>query len=236
VFNAADADGDGRLEVRATGDVIGRVIETFVNHSDVVIDLVVSSAGGEQRITGTPGHPFWVPAVGEYVSLGALEPETVLWTPGGGEARVQSLTWRRGDFETFNFHVEGVHNYYVQGPDGGGDAVLVHNTSLPDDALVCRGGTCTADRFATGSGVTIDEAGNLQGVSVNSAPGASLEDLTKTIPNKQVGVTTVGDVRAAGGKVVSSPTPSNPTHATMSGITPKKAEELFTPTVPNPNR
>jgi hypothetical protein len=93
-----------------------------------------------------------------------------------------------------------------------------------------------ADRFASGSGVTIDDAGKLQGVSVNSAPGASLEELTKTIPNKQVGVSTVGDVRAAGGDVIPSPTPNNPTHCTMCGIMPEQAEDLFTPTVPNPNR
>ena len=101
---------------------------------------------------------------------------------------------------------------------------------------MCRGGSCTADRFASGSGVSIDDAGNLQGVSVNSAPGASLEDLTAGIPHKKVGVSTVGDVRAAGGDVVPSPTPNNPTHATMGGISPEKAEELFTPTGPYPNR
>jgi RHS repeat-associated protein len=106
---------------------------------------------------------------------------------------------------------------------------------LPDSALVCRGGTCTAERFAKGSGVSVDSAGKLQGVSVNSAPGASVKELSKTIPNKQVGVTTVGDVRAAGGNVVPSGRPGNPTHCTMCGITRQQAEQLFTPTVRNPN-
>jgi RHS repeat-associated protein len=106
---------------------------------------------------------------------------------------------------------------------------------LPDDALVCRGGTCTADRFEQGSDVSLDAGARLQGVSVNSAPGATLQELTSTIPNKQVGVTTVGQVRAAGGNVVPSGRPGNPTHATMSGITPREAERLFTPTVRNPN-
>ncbi|MBN1207446.1 MAG: RHS repeat-associated core domain-containing protein, partial [Myxococcaceae bacterium] len=106
---------------------------------------------------------------------------------------------------------------------------------LPDDALVCRGGTCTADRFAQGTGVTLDDARKLQGVSVNSVPGVSLEQVTVGIPNKQVGVTTVGEVRAAGGDVLPSPTRNNPAHCTLCGITPQKAEELFTPTVRNPN-
>jgi len=106
---------------------------------------------------------------------------------------------------------------------------------LADDALVCRGGTCTADRFASGSGVTLDETRRLQGVSVNSAPGATLSELTTTIPNKQVGVSTVGQVRAAGGDVVPSPTRANPYHCTMCGITPQEGECLFTPTVRDPN-
>lgn len=46
---------------------------------------------------------------------------------------------------------------------------------LPGSALVCRGGLCTADRFAKGSGVTIDAAGNLQGVSVQSASGKTVQ-------------------------------------------------------------
>lgn len=103
------------------------------------------------------------------------------------------------------------------------------------NALVCCGGTCTAERFATGSGVTLDAGGKLQGVSVSSGAGKTLDELTTEIPNKQVGVTTVESVRRAGGDVIPSPTASNPNHCTLCGITPQKAEELMTPTVRNPN-
>jgi hypothetical protein len=49
-----------------------------------------------------------------------------------------------------------------------------------------------------------------------------------------MGVTTVGDVRAAGGQV--TPTVgSSPNHATVSGLSPAKATELLTPPVTNPN-
>ena len=106
---------------------------------------------------------------------------------------------------------------------------------LPDSAIVCRGGSCTADRFASGSGVSTDSAGRLDGVSVNSAPDKSLQELTEGIPHKKVGVTTVCDVRNAGGDVVASPTKNNPNHATLSGVTAGKAEELMTPTVINPS-
>ena len=94
---------------------------------------------------------------------------------------------------------------------------LMLSKGLPDNALMCRGGTCTAycgtaERFAQGSGVTIDAASN-----------------------KKVGVSTVGNVRSAGGDVVPRPTSDNPFHCELYGITPEQAEQLFTPTVQNPN-
>lgn len=100
---------------------------------------------------------------------------------------------------------------------------------MGDDALVVRGGSNTADRFANGSGVTTNADGTLSGVSVNSAPGASVSELSQGIPHNQVGVTTVGDVRAAGGDVVPSPTANNPNHCTMCGVTPSKRKTYLIP-------
>jgi hypothetical protein len=117
-------------------------------------------------------------------------------------------------------------------------------TPLPDDALVVRGGQSLPESFAKGSGVTVAADGKLQGVSVNCAPGLSVEELTAPnsqtgypgIPNNQVGVSTVGAVRAGGGVVVPSPTRTNPHHATLSGLTPQQASDLFRPTLSNPSR
>jgi hypothetical protein len=89
---------------------------------------------------------------------------------------------------------------------------------LPDDALVVRGGQNLPENFEKGSGVTVDAEGILQGVSVNSAPDATLEELTVANPqtgypgilNNQVGVTTAGAIRSCGGTVVPSPTRTNP--------------------------
>jgi RHS repeat-associated protein len=106
-------------------------------------------------------------------------------------------------------------------------------TPLPDDAIVCRGGQCTEERFTGGSGVTTDSDGNIQGVSVGV--GGSVEEAAPQ-GYGQVGVTTVGDIRGAGGDVISSPTPGNPNHATLGGITAGQAQGLFTPTIKNPNR
>lgn len=115
---------------------------------------------------------------------------------------------------------------------------------LPDDALVVRGGQNLPESFANGSGVTIGDGEVLEGVSVNAAAGQSVEALTGAntatgypgLPHNQIGVTTVGAIRAAGGDVVPSPRKGNPTHATLRGITPEQASQLFRPTVRNPNR
>src|SRR5216683_2684441 len=117
-------------------------------------------------------------------------------------------------------------------------------TPLPDDALVVRGGQNLPENFVNASGVTVDSGGKVQGVSVNAAAGCSVKDLTAPssqsgypgIPHNQVGVTTVGKVRALGGEIIPSPSKRNPNHATLSGLTPEQASRLVRPTIKNPNR
>jgi RHS repeat-associated protein len=105
---------------------------------------------------------------------------------------------------------------------------------LPDSALVCRGGACKAESFLSGSGVTRAADGTLSGVSTQSRAGASVNELAKPFKNNQVGVTTAGDIRAAGGRVTADGHPGNPNHATVNSLTPQQLERLFSPTVPNP--
>jgi RHS repeat-associated protein len=109
-------------------------------------------------------------------------------------------------------------------------------TYLPDSAPVCRGGTCLADQFTKGSGVTQNSNGTLSGISVSSAPNKSLEEISAFDNHKQIGVTTTGAIRAAGGNIVSSPSgvPYNPYHAIVSGLTAEQLHGLFTPTILNP--
>ncbi|HUR54296.1 MAG TPA: hypothetical protein VMZ71_09200 [Gemmataceae bacterium] len=103
---------------------------------------------------------------------------------------------------------------------------------IPDDALVVRGGRNTPDHIQNGvathpSGVT--------GVSVHSAGSVELSDLAAGIPHGQLGVTTVGEIRAAGGDVVRT-SGRSPHHATLTGLTPEQMSSLLTPTVPNPTQ
>jgi RHS repeat-associated protein len=118
---------------------------------------------------------------------------------------------------------------------GEGDSVsmpkLTEGGALPDSAPVVRGGL--PQNIPNGTGVTTDANGNLQGVSVNSAAGKTVEQLSQGLPQNKVGTTTVGEVRSAGGDVKPSPTLNNPDHCTMCGITPQKAQEILK-VIPNP--
>ena len=116
-----------------------------------------------------------------------------------------------------------------------GAGAATNNGQTPSStSLVCRGGTCMAENFANGSGVTQSPDGTLNGVSVQSNNSGTVETLSLPFKNGQVGVTTVGDIQAAGGKVVYDGTPNNPSHATISGLTAEQLQKLFTPTIKNP--
>ena len=103
---------------------------------------------------------------------------------------------------------------------------------IPDDALVVRGGRNRPEDIRRGTGT---HPSGVTGVSVESAAGVSVVELTGAIPHGQVGVTTVGEVRKAGGDVIRT-SGKSPYHATLTGLTPEQASKLFTPTIPNPAR
>ena len=107
---------------------------------------------------------------------------------------------------------------------------------LPDDALVVRGGVNTIELLKTGSGVTVDTASNLHGLSVNSAPGKTVAELAVGMPNRQIGVTSVGAVRAAGGEVIPHPTVQNPYHCQIEDISADAIHILLNPPDLNPSR
>ncbi len=71
---------------------------------------------------------------------------------------------------------------------------------------------------------------------MNSAAGVSVGALAAGIPNRQIGVTTVGAVRRMGGSVTPAPSATNRFHCVLAGITPEQAAGLFTPIIANPNR
>lgn len=70
------------------------------------------------------------------------------------------------------------------------------------------------------------------GFSANSA--STLSGAATDIKNGKVGVTTAGDIRAAGGEVHDTGHENNPTHVTVTGLKPETASALLSPSVTNP--
>jgi len=100
------------------GDIEARqVLETFVRHTDTLVDLYVDG----EVISTTKEHPFWTPDKG-WVEAKDLHVGSVLQTEDGRIIDVDKVEKREGSFTVYNFKVEGWHTYYVS--DLG---VLVHN-------------------------------------------------------------------------------------------------------------
>jgi hypothetical protein len=97
--------------------------------------------------------------------------------------------------------------------------------------VICRGGGCESDNFTNGTGVTEDPVtGALSGVSVGI--GDSVEEASKNLRNGKVGVSTAGDLKAAGGEVIND----YGNHGNASGLTADQFAELFNNVVKNPNK
>lgn len=101
---------------------------------------------------------------------------------------------------------------------------------IPDEALVVRGGRNSSEDIERGTGT---HPSGVTGVSVESGEKLTIVELAVMIPHGQVGVTTVGEVRKAGGDVIRNSGRSS-YHATLTGLTPEEASRLLTPTIPNP--
>lgn len=106
--------------------------------------------------------------------------------------------------------------------------------AIADSALVVRGGSAaganSVEGLARGTGT---HPSGVTGFSAESANGATLCQLCGNIAHNQVGVTTAGEIRAAGGNVIATKGAS-PTHVTVTGLKPEAANRLLTPTRANP--
>ncbi|KYC39568.1 flavoredoxin [Scytonema hofmannii PCC 7110] len=99
-----------------------------------------------------------------------------------------------------------------------------------DEALVVRGGRNRPEDIKRGTGT---HPSGITGISVECGVGLSISELVSAIPHQQVGITTVSEVRKAGGDVIRTSGRSF-YHATLTGLTPEQVSALLTPTIPNP--
>ncbi|HBE32426.1 MAG TPA: flavoredoxin [Cyanobacteria bacterium UBA11369] len=101
---------------------------------------------------------------------------------------------------------------------------------IPDQALVVRGGRNRPEDIERAIGT---HPSGITGISVESAVGLSVAELAAGIPHGQIGVTTVDEVRQAGGDVIRT-SGRSPYHATLTGLIPEQISNLLTPTIQNP--
>ena len=102
---------------------------------------------------------------------------------------------------------------------------------LPDDAIVARGGAnITPESIAAGTGT---HPSGVTGFSAECSGGTCLTTVGTQIPNDKMGVTTVGDVRDAGGDVVKT-SGRSPHHVTVKNLDPDDAARLLNLSIPNP--
>ena len=101
---------------------------------------------------------------------------------------------------------------------------------IPDRALVVRGGRNRPEDIERAIGT---HPSGITGISVESAVGLSVAELAAGIPRGQIGVTTVDEVRQAGGDVIRT-SGRSPYHATLTGLIPEQISNLLPPTIRNP--
>jgi hypothetical protein len=109
---------------------------------------------------------------------------------------------------------------------------MVEPKVLSDSAIVLRGGRNRPEDIRRGIGT---HPSGITGISVECEEGVSVQVLSALIPHGQIGVTTVGAVRAAGGDVIRT-SGRSPYHATLTGLIADEITALLTPVMPNPSK
>ncbi|KAB8140676.1 DUF4157 domain-containing protein [Chloroflexia bacterium SDU3-3] len=128
------------------------ILKLYQGHTEHLVDVQV----GNDIITATRMHPFWVESAQEWLPAAQLETGMLIRLLDGTIGVVKSARVYPAVSTTYNLEVEETHNYFV-----GGDGVLVHNGS--DDDLSNFASTEKANAYiyiikcvqADGSEVTI---------------------------------------------------------------------------------
>jgi hypothetical protein len=121
------------------------ILQRFEREASAVLDIQV----GNEIITCTPEHPFWIPGQG-WQAANQLQVGDTLLTHDGKTRSIESIQCREGLFKVYNIEVEELHTYYVSSLQ-----VLVHNEC--DLKVVKRSGMPESDAIdSSGNPVIID--------------------------------------------------------------------------------
>ncbi|MEV6486988.1 RHS repeat-associated core domain-containing protein [Streptomyces sp. NPDC051576] len=95
---------------------------------DITLDTDGSAGTKTNALTATEGHPFWVPALHQWVEAGDLAAGQWLQTSAGTWVQITAVHHRVQTTSVYNLTVDGFHTYYAA---AGTTAVLVHNCTTP---------------------------------------------------------------------------------------------------------
>ncbi|WP_369212826.1 polymorphic toxin-type HINT domain-containing protein [Streptomyces flavofungini] len=112
----------GKTKVRTvTAEIKGKGTKHLVK---VTIDTDGKKGDKTSSVTATDGHPFWVPALNEWIDAKDLRTHQRLRTGAGTYVEIASVERWTQQAAVHNLTVAGLHTYYVL---AGATPVLVHN-------------------------------------------------------------------------------------------------------------
>lgn len=119
----------GKTSVQtAAATIVGKGTKNLVRITLKIHGNSPSAEAETATVTATANHPFWVPALGEWVDAGRLEPGQWIRTSSGTWIQISTVTaWTAKKATVHNLTVTDVHTYYVL---AGATPVLVHNCNL----------------------------------------------------------------------------------------------------------
>jgi RHS repeat-associated protein len=115
-----------------TGDTGSRKVTALIRGAgdkqlvDITVDTDSTSGTGTSTITATDGHPFWVPALNQWIDASDLAPGQWLQTSAGTWVQITAIDHHTQSTAVYNLTVDDLHTYYVA---AGSQDLLVHNTT-----------------------------------------------------------------------------------------------------------
>ncbi|MFJ9034802.1 polymorphic toxin-type HINT domain-containing protein [Streptomyces sp. NPDC102274] len=121
-------------------------------------ELTITTADGNQKITATAEHPFWIPKANAWINAADLKPGTTLSTPNGTTAKIANNRPYTDHVRTYNFAVANLHTYYAL---AGATPLLVHNTCGGGGEAAEEAAQESSDLVRVGRWMNLDEYGKM---------------------------------------------------------------------------
>ncbi|MGW0864494.1 RHS repeat-associated core domain-containing protein [Streptomyces koelreuteriae] len=171
--------GETKVET-VTAEIKGKGLKHLV---EITVDVDGKRGAKTASVTATDGHPFWVPALREWVDATDLKAGEGLLTGAGMRVQVTSVErWTAGSATVHNLTVSDLHTYYVL---AGETPVLAHNATPGQKCDLTLGagpnaregvGLENGDIEADGVRDLINESGNKHGCHTCDATTPGTKD------------------------------------------------------------